>query len=147
MENLNLCELLSGCENMKFYSTLYGDVILTEVTGKQLFFSSILTEAEDSVFSSGRYFNNPSGECLFFPSKDQRDWSKFVKPIPIDTPVMVAYSYGIDWSIRYYAGENNCWNGGRKSSDSTKKCSWDLIVPVSEFDFNDLESNKLKSIC
>lgn len=145
MENLNLCELLSGCENMKFYSTLYGDVVLTAVTDKQLFFGAILTEKEDNVFSSGRYFSNTSGECTFFPSKDQRDWSKFKKPIPIDTPVMV--SDGIDWVIRYYAGGIDCWVNGNKSTNTSDKNTWTFIIPVSDFDFNDANSNKHKSIC
>lgn len=148
MENLNLCELLSGCENMKFYSTLYCDVILTVVTDKQLFFRAILTEEEDNVFSSGRYFSNTAGECTFFPSKDQRDWSKFVKPIQIDTQVMASRSLSTpDWCLRYYAGGDECWIDGFKAIDCKSKLNWKFIVPVSEFDFNDLESNKSKSIC
>lgn len=33
-----------------------------------------------SFMRDGRYCESPDGECLLFPSKDQRDWSKFNAP-------------------------------------------------------------------
>lgn len=78
-ENLNLCEILKNCPyRTKLYCTFLGDIefmgfaneiiSVDSYDGKRYFF-----------FSNGRY--NIGGELVLFPSKDQRDWSKFKLPI------------------------------------------------------------------
>lgn len=79
-ENLDLTKILEGCpKGTKFYSTTYGTV---EFIGFD--FSSvypILMKLESSgvgyFTKDGRIFHSYYGECILFPSKDQRDWSKF----------------------------------------------------------------------
>ena len=81
-ENLDLTKILEGCpKGTKFYSTTYGTV---EFIGFD--FSSvypILMKLESSgvgyFTKDGRIFHSYYGECILFPSKDQRDWSKFVR--------------------------------------------------------------------
>ena len=79
-ENLDLTKILDGCpKGAKFYSTTYG---MVEFIGFD--FSSvypILMKLESSVVGyftkDGRIFHSYYGECILFPSKEQRDWSKF----------------------------------------------------------------------
>lgn len=79
-ENLDLTKILEGCpKGTKFYSTTYGTV---EFIGFD--FSSvypILMKLESSgvgyFTKDGRIFHSYYGECILFPSKEQRDWSKF----------------------------------------------------------------------
>ena len=81
-ENLNLVEILKDCpEGTKLYSTTYGDVELHQIliNSKEdyqidviLSDNAIVTFAKD-----GRIFAEYDGECTLFPSKEQRDWSKF----------------------------------------------------------------------
>ena len=79
-ENLNLVEILKDCpKGTKLYSTLFGEVKLNTIIIKNVY--SIEFEAENGelyrVASDGRYLCKFNGECILFPSKDQRDWSKF----------------------------------------------------------------------
>ena len=79
-ENLNLVEILKDChEGTKLYSTVYGDVEFVRVSNRLEYpievkrrFNSI-----GSFTNDGRAFAGYDGECTLFPSKDQRDWSKF----------------------------------------------------------------------
>lgn len=78
-ENLNLLEILKDCpEGTKLYSPVFGEVkfesindiigpiIVTTNTGNAEYFTA-----------DGKMYNYYNGECLLFPSKEQRDWSKF----------------------------------------------------------------------
>ena len=84
-ENLDLTKILEGCpEGTKFYSTTLGEVsfvgiclssnypIIVKAYNKH----SAVT-ASESFTIDGRYSWFYDGECTLFPSKEQRDWSKF----------------------------------------------------------------------
>ena len=81
-ENLNLVEVLKDCpEGTKLYSTIYGDVELVRVylDDNTYPIEIKIDEGSDMVYitNDGRLFDDFRGECTLFPSKDQRDWSKF----------------------------------------------------------------------
>ena len=81
-ENLNLVEILKDCpEGTKLYSTIYGDVELAGVYLKDDTYPIEIKIDEGSdmicITNDGRLFDDFRGECTLFPSKDQRDWSKF----------------------------------------------------------------------
>lgn len=82
-ENLNLVEILKDCpKGTKLYSPVFGDVEFMKINDyDEVYF--IIVEVEEKIFSftsQGRLYNIGQGECLLFPSKDQRDWSKFTTP-------------------------------------------------------------------
>lgn len=68
-----------------------------------------------------------------------------IRVLAKDTPVMVSDD-NKEWNVRYYSDSNKTFNGRLKSDKSRATVSWVYIVPVSDFDFNDLESNASKSI-
>lgn len=146
--SLDLTKILKGCEGMTFYHTLIGDyVTLCDIIpdSEHPIRYNYKGAGKGSVSQCGKHWNNyPDGECVFFPSKEQRDWSKFKKLLAVDTPVMVSNDC-TSWSLRFYAGNNSCFLNGHKS-DKQVKDNWRYIVPVSEFDFENPESNKEKSI-
>ena len=92
-ENLDLEKILEGCpEGTEFYSPLFGEVKLKRIYGNGSHTIGIICEKMNRWFSfnrAGKYemiemrcsdnWGNYyySDECLLFPSKDQRDWSKF----------------------------------------------------------------------
>lgn len=81
-ENLNLIEILKYCpEGTKLYSTVYGDVELVRVylDDNTYPIEIKIDEGSDMIYitNDGRLFDDFRGECTLFPSKDQRDWSKF----------------------------------------------------------------------
>ena len=81
-ENLNLAEILKDCpKGTKLYSTIYGDVELVKVYLKddEYPIEIEIGEGGDTTYvaNDGRLLGDFPGECTLFPSKDQRDWSKF----------------------------------------------------------------------
>ena len=89
-ENLDLTKILEGCpKGTKFYSPLFGEVELSYIYGcrigiacgrmNRLYIFNAAGKYEMIEMrcsdSRGNYYY--SDECLLFPSKDQRDWSKF----------------------------------------------------------------------
>ena len=81
-ENIDLTKILKDCpKGWKFYSTIYGDIEFISLLdlNKILFSYKDRNQYYDfSIQSSGKLYNN--GECVLFPSKDQRDWFKFSAP-------------------------------------------------------------------
>lgn len=83
-ENLDLTKILDGCpKGTEFYHTVYGRAWLVCIDlccerpirlslHNDSFVNTTLTE-------KGTFSTDYDGECLLFPSKDQRDWSKFVR--------------------------------------------------------------------
>lgn len=82
-ENLNLVELLKDCpKGTKFYSILYGDVYF-ECIDLSYQYPVILKTSDGGitdVTSDGLHHSDCNGECTLFPSREQRDWSKWHLP-------------------------------------------------------------------
>ena len=82
-ENLNLVKILKDCpQGIKLYSTTYGDVELIRVNQNDdvVDYHIEIKLSDDSITSvttDGRLCEYYNGECVLFPSKEQRDWSKF----------------------------------------------------------------------
>lgn len=84
-ENLNLVEILKDCpQGTKLYSTIHGEVelyriIINEDYPIEYKYKNIYNDDifDSAVMIDGRYSIFGKGECTLFPSKDQRDWSKF----------------------------------------------------------------------
>ena len=83
-ENLNLVEILKDCpEGTKLYSTIHGEVTLitSNDTSQHYPISVRVNDKTVEIFTSeGKLLNKFDGECILFPSKTQRDWSKFTAP-------------------------------------------------------------------
>ena len=85
-KNLDLTKILNGCpEGTKLYSTVNGEVIFQKVASfscdypiTATAYNKIQESTENALFAKdGTYMLGYDGECVLFPSKDQRDWSKF----------------------------------------------------------------------
>ena len=84
-ENLNLCEILKDCpKGTKLWSPIWGNVTLIRIDDRN-FFPTVFLSAPGfvniSLRSDGKMYDIEEAECLVFPSKDQRDWSKFKAPV------------------------------------------------------------------
>ena len=81
-ENINLCEILRDCpKGTKLYSPIFGEVDFEKIRSDDKY--AIITKkgSYTATFTDeGFYRADVDGECLLFPSKDQRDWSKFTAP-------------------------------------------------------------------
>ena len=82
-ENINLCEILKDCPTWtKLYTPLAGEVELCKVEKNGGFPICVKYDDSEKIWftKDGKCYNNLNGECLLFPSKDQRDWNKFKAP-------------------------------------------------------------------
>lgn len=76
---MNIAEILKYCPKYtKLYSPTWGNVKLIEVTSTKVIKIKVCNYTEE-LTSEGCY--SVKGECILFPSKDQRDWSKFRLPV------------------------------------------------------------------
>ena len=134
-ENIDLTKILKDCPiGWKFYSSVYGEVEFVEIYRKPVLYNPrpredewlgqeihdsehpILFDAdgfEHRVSSRGEMIKG-CGECTFFPSRDQRDWSKFTAPWykkekfdpktlkPFDK-VLVRDAYSQDWTCGFFS--------------------------------------------
>lgn len=84
MENkINIAEILKDCPKwMKLYSPIYGEIELLKVNSNDTY-PIIITIGIDSTgtfTSDGRLYEQyHSAECILFPSREMRDWTKFFK--------------------------------------------------------------------
>ena len=78
-ENLNLVEILKDCpKGTKLYSTVYGEVEFDEIDINSSHPIVISHSGKFERFvKDGRLLYDYNGECVLFPSREQRDWSKF----------------------------------------------------------------------
>ena len=82
MKRINIAEILKDCpKGMELYSPLCGKCVFDRLN-----FGTIICKKQNTqeiTFTSGGYYMLPvfdDCECMIFPSKDQRDWSKFQRP-------------------------------------------------------------------
>ena len=79
-ENLDLTKILEGCpKGTKFYSVIHDEISFKKLVLTSLYpiqFNSDAVGGTIYLTEKGRVLLN-TGECVVFPSKDQRDWSKF----------------------------------------------------------------------
>ena len=82
-ENLNLVEILKDCpKGTKLYTTTWGEVTFKRVNNKdRLYPIHIETNmGYINLTKEGCYVHRIDADCILFPSKEQRDWSKFTAP-------------------------------------------------------------------
>ena len=109
-ENLNLVEILKDCpKGTKLYSTVFGEVELEKISNdendKYPIFIRLHDNTIDDVVKDGRYIGIYDGECVLFPSKDQRDWSKFKPNKPKFDPETLQ---PFDRVLAFFEGIWNC---------------------------------------
>ena len=81
---MNIAEILKYCpKGTKLYSTIFGEVTFDkiDIDEKYPIIVCKLDCMKTSFTEEGHYTDYPTSECVLFPSKDQRDWSKFRLPV------------------------------------------------------------------
>lgn len=80
-QKLNLVEILKNTpEGTELYTLIYGTVKLVRVKKDDELFPitvKVLNGQELSFTKEGKYSLVSEGECILFPSKENRDWSNF----------------------------------------------------------------------
>lgn len=83
-ENIDLTKILKDCPNgTKFYTPVWGDVYfnkIIKIENKGCAIALNTCQSYKLITKEGRRSDNYGAECIIFPSKEQRDWSKFTAP-------------------------------------------------------------------
>lgn len=145
-ENIDLTKILDGCpEGTKLYSSNYGNVRFIDINlASQYPIRLMATDidngiSEVSFTKRGTYLRYFDGECTLFPSKDQRDWSKFerfwdkpkkekfdVNTLQPFDKVLVRGQNGQNWRAEHFSYIDNDFRMAVGS------CYWTQCIPYNE---------------
>ena len=147
-ENIDLTKILDGCPaGTEFYHSEYGRVYFLYINTNYVYsirFTTFNDSKESGVTCEGIcniYYN---GECVFFPSKDQRDWSKFVRfwdKNSLDKPVTEKFDPKVLQPFDKVLARSrtcDCWNALIFSHMDFKhkavccEFSWEQCIPYNE---------------
>lgn len=114
-ENINLVEILKDCpKDTKLYSTIFGEVKFKQIKtefGHQYVIIELKDLLLERINFNGKLYNSYDGECMLFPSRDQRDWSKFQSKKPKFDPktlqpfdrVLVQCNKSENWRVQLFS--------------------------------------------
>lgn len=114
-EKINIADILKDKPvGLKFYSNTFGYISFNGVHKDKVYFFSEDTNAH-SVKPNGKMYDG--GECIIFPSKEMRDWSKFAwKPGDVlvnkDGYVHIIFDGFEDDTYKNFHGKNYLWEEG-----------------------------------
>ena len=136
-ENINLCEILKDCSNgTKLYCTFLGDVLFSKIENNKIIVH--IRCVVYSFYSDGKFTCN--GECVLFPSKEQRDWSKFKVSIKRFNPeefkpfdkVLLRDGYGFQWCPTFLEKILKESSGEYSAVELINGCKWNMCIPYNE---------------
>lgn len=104
-ENINLVEILKDApRGTKLWSPLCGECNFIEIKAK--FEYPIVCDAEDKIVlfdEEGKFYH--CGECVLFPSKENRDWSslKYKHFEPFQKVLVAYFCPDLRWKVDLYS--------------------------------------------
>ena len=142
-ENLDLTKILEGCpKGVNFYHTVYGTVLFDSIDLDSEYPIRFIVgkKAINNITKSGLAISDYKGECVLFPSKYQRDWSKFVrfwdkskvkkfdpKTLQPFDKVLVRDINTSDWYVDFFSNFNS-----QGEFICTGGCHWIMGIPYNE---------------
>ena len=143
-ENLNLVEILKDCpKGTKLYSSVFGEVELDHIDTSANYPIIIRLKGEEgheSITSEGKTFADYDGECVLFPSREERDWSKFKpkknkfdpKTLNAFDKVLVRLTKDCIWNATFFSHYDKEVNWGCYPCVTTSCKSYDKCIPYND---------------
>ena len=79
--NIDLTKILKDCpKGWKFYTPIWGEVTFNGIKREYCGICIDTICGCQTITIEGYYIYTSGAECIIFPSRDQRDWSKFTAP-------------------------------------------------------------------
>ena len=140
-ENIDLTKILKDCpDGAKLYSPVLGEVYFKEIRSDDEYAIVTIKGKHSATFTKkGFYYADVDGECTLFPSKEQRDWSKFTAPWykkekfdpktlkPFDR-VLVRKFKTIKWRCDHFSH----FDGGNYNPCIASCCSYTFCIPYND---------------
>lgn len=109
---MSLIEILKNCpKGIKLYSPIYGEMEFIKVSEVTRSIHYVTNKGNSHYFfPDGKY--EPEGECVLFPSKEQRDWNGFMIPFKDgDIIIKTELNHGCEYyNIAIFKSYNNSSN-------------------------------------
>ena len=144
-ENLNLVEILKDChKGTKLYSSVFGEVELDHIDTSCSNYPIIIrlkgVEGHESLTSEGKMFVDYDGECVLFPSRENRDWSKFKpkkhrfdpKTLKTFDKVLVRLTKDCIWNATFFSHYDKEVNWGCYPCVTTSCKSYGKCIPYND---------------
>ena len=141
-ENIDLTNILKDCpKGWKFYSSIFGEVKFYKISEYSTYPVVCVTSHDTccTTTKGGKHLENCNGECTLFPSKEQRDWSKFTAPWyknekfdpktlnPFDM-VLVRNYKTTKWRCDHFSH----FDGGNYNPCIASCCSYTFCIPYND---------------
>ena len=133
---MNIAEILKDCpKDTRLYSPLFGYVLFEKIVKTEkhpIYVRTCLGNVEETFTNSGLFCYNYPGECMLFPSKENRDWSTFKVPKkeyefkPFDK-VLVRDNDSATWNIDLFSYIVS--NSAYKYKYSCLSADWKQCIP------------------
>ena len=143
-ENLNLVEILKDCpKGTKLYSTAFGDVYFYGISNNEEYPIGIAVAGNSdyrTLTCDGKLWRDYGGECILFPSREQRDWSKFKpkkdrfdpKTLKAFDKVLVRLTKDCIWNATFFSHYDKEVNWGCYPCVTTSCKSYDKCIPYND---------------
>ena len=143
-EKLNLVKILKDCpKGTKLYSSVFGEVELDHIDILANY--PIVIRLKDSdvrewLTKEGTLFTEYDGECILFPSREERDWSKFKPKKPKFDPktlaafdkVLVRLTKDCIWNATFFSHYYKEVNWGCYPCVTTSCKSYGKCIPYND---------------
>ena len=141
-ENIDLTKILKNCPvGTKLYSPIYGEIYFEEMRSNGKYPIITITKSINAATftKEGFYYADEDGECILFPSKEQRDWNKFTAPwyknekfdpktLKSFDRVLVRNYKTTKWRCEHFSH----FDGGNYNPCIASCCSYTFCVPYNE---------------
>lgn len=141
-ENLNLVEILKDCpKETKLYSTVFGEVKFGFIRDHSIYpIALMVKDWYEYLTSEGKLYDKFDGECILFPSKDQRDWFKFKlkkerfdpKTLQPFDKVLVRLTKDCIWHATFFSHYDKEVHWGCYPCVTTSCKSYDKCIPYND---------------
>ena len=144
-EKLNLVKILKDChKGTKLYSSVFGEVELDHIDTSCSNYPIIIrlkgVEGHESLTSEGKMFVDYDGECVLFPSRENRDWSNFKpKKNRFDPQTLMAFDRVLVrltkdciWNATFFSHYDKEINWGCHPCVTTSCKSYDKCIPYND---------------
>ena len=136
-QELNLCEILKGCEGVELWSDIFGECKLISVNNANSYKILVSVSYKDGKGTDYQTFTKygkfydcyQNCKCMLWPSETNRDWSTFKKNVKDDDWFACTDGNGVYTVIQY----------GNISEN------WEYIIPYDKFRL-DLTEEDLKKL-
>ena len=141
-ENIDLTKILKNCPvGTKLYSPIYGEIYFEEIrsNGKYPIITITKSIYAATFTKEGFHYADEDGECILFPSKEQRDWNKFTAPwykkgkfdpktLNAFDRVLVRNYKTTKWRCEHFSH----FDGGNYNPCIASCCSYTFCVPYND---------------